>query len=276
LEDTLIKKMLFRSRTQCAASVILLAGFMVAPAFGSTINFLAPDPSVSTTVTENNFAVFGNTMGPMAITAKFLDGTSGVCNWAAGVGVSGCTSTGNFSIGFPSGSDTDPDVSGSTVWTVTDLKSTSSIVSLTINALSGNVAFDRCLKAGGFDDTNNGGTVCDTAHGGIEGTPNSAEGWSVGSGTGGTSGISANAQYSDILHVAGSAPVGDAWGFLTLTFTGTAFTSADTFTFRADTDIVTSQAADVPEPGTLAFIGAGLAGLGALRFRKRGTDVKRS
>lgn len=267
--------MLLRSLDKCVLGVTLL-GFTVVPGFGSTINFLAPDASVSTTVTEDNFAVFGNTMGPMLITAKFADASTGSCNWAAGVGVSGCTSTGNFSIGFPSGADTDPDVSGSTVWTITDLKTTSSIVSLTIDALAGNTAFDRCLKAGGFDDTNNGGGVCNTAAGGLDGTTNSAQGWSVASGTGGTAGISANAQYSNILHYAGQPAVGDAWGFLTLTFTGTSFTSGNTFTFRADTDIVTSKTSDVPEPGTLAFIGAGLAGLGALRFRKRATGVERS
>jgi PEP-CTERM motif len=276
LEDILKIHMLLRSLDKCALGVALLAGFTVVPGFGSTINFLAPDPSTSTTVTEDNFAVFGNTMGPMLITAKFADGSTPSCNWAAGVGTSGCTSASNFSIGFQSGADTDPDVSGAAVWTITDLKSTSSIVSLTIDALAGNVAFDRCLKTGGFDDTNNGGTVCTIAAGGIEGTPNSAEGWSVGSGAGGTAGIAANAQYSNILHVAGSSPVGDAWGFLTLTFTGTSFTSGDTFTFRADTDIVTSKTADVPEPGTLGFIGAGLAGLGAMRSRKRATDVKQS
>jgi hypothetical protein len=270
--EEIVNIKILRSLGKCAFGVTLLAGFAATPGFGSTINFLAPDPSVSTTVTENNFAVFGNTMGPMVITAKYLDGTSASCNWAAGVGVSGCTSASNFSVGFPSGADTDPDVSGvSGIYTITDLKTTSSIVSLTIDALAGNVAFDRCLKAGGFDDTNNGGTVCTIAAGGIEGTPNSAEGWSVGSGAGGTAGISANAQYSNILHVAGSPAVGDAWGFLTLTFTGTPFVSPDTFTFRADTDIVTSKSSDVPEPGTLAFIGAGLAGLGALRFRKRAT-----
>ena len=261
--------MFLRSGSKFASAVMLLTGFAVTPGFGSTINFVAPDASISTTVTENNFAVFGNTMGPMLITAKFADASTASCNWAAGAGSSGCTSASNFSIGFPSGADTDPDVSGSAVYTITDLKTTSSIVSLTIDALAGNVAFDRCLKAGGFDDTNNGGGACNTANGGLDGTPNSAQGWSIASGAGGTAGIAASAQYFNILHIAAAVPVGDAWGGVTLTFTGTAFTTNSTFTFRADTDIVTSKASDVPEPGTLAFIGAGLAGLGALRFRKR-------
>jgi hypothetical protein len=139
---------------------------------------------------------------------------------------------------------------------------------LTIDAVDGGVGFDRCLTTTGFDDGDFGYTVCNgpTA---LVGTPGSADGWSAGDGAGGTSGITAAALYFNAIQLPAQAPVFDAWGDLTLTFAGTTFGQNDTFTFRADTDLLTAERASTPEASTLSLIGAGLLCVAAFRFRQR-------
>jgi hypothetical protein len=224
----------------------------------------------SYTVVSTAFAVDGDQMAGMKISATFAGGGTDTCTWATGSPNAGCTGIGgDFSLLFPHLQDTDPDTSGANgIWTLTNLD-TNTLTSLTVDAVIGGVSFDRCLLASGFDDTNNNISVCDTAHGGLEGTPGTAEGWTVNNANGGTSGITASATYFDVLHTSGQAPILDAWGEMTLNFAGTTtFATSDTFTYRADTDLVTASA-DVPEPATMGLLGLGLLGLGALRLRKR-------
>ena len=141
------------------------------------------------------------------------------------------------------------------------------MTSMFINAIVGNIAFDRCLTGPGtFSDTNLGGS-CLPGAGGIEGTTGSNVGWSFATATGGTAGITATGQYANELKIATQAFQGDAWGSLRITFGGAAFQGTNTFTFQTDTDGIGTAIAIVPEPPTFALIGLGLVGFGALRIR---------
>jgi hypothetical protein len=246
--------------------------------YGNTITGVTTNIGTTFTVTEPNSQVTGALMAGMVITADF-GATPESCTFtAAGT----CSDVGgNFTISFPVAFSTDPDTSGfASLWTISNTtKTLGSLTSLNINGLAGNIGFDRCLTTGGFLDTDFGFTVCNGATA-LEGTPGSAFGWSAGNDCptspsacvpSGTAGITAAAVYFNALHVAADPSPGllDAWGDLTLNFSGAAFAPADTFTFRADTDAITTQVSDTPEVGTLGLVGAMLLGIGALRFRPR-------
>ena len=100
-------------------------------------------------------------------------------------------------------------------------------------------------------------------------------GYSAGDATGGTTTSQADAAYSNVLHLAATASVLDAWGTLTLTFganSSAAFSGTQTFTLLADTDLIGGFSLDVaavPEPATFAMVGLALAALGAFRIRRR-------
>ena len=166
---------------------------------------------------------------------------------------------------YPAGTSTHP-INGGTNWTIANNYAGQVMDSIVFDGISGGIAFDRCMTgANTFNDNNPtffGFPLCLT-----EGTPGSNIGFSVGSGTGGTAGIDGTVQYQNVLHLAASSPVGDLWGQITIAFSGSAFTSGSTFTFRADTDEVSNIVAN-PEPGTWGLMGASLVAIG-LKLRRR-------
>jgi hypothetical protein len=262
---------------------IAIIGLLAATAiagWASTVTGVSTDATQTNyTVTYSGFNVVGGTptgtnvgMVGMQITAFFGDGTSALCTW---VNATGCTGTG-FTVNFPTGVGTDPDAGGgsSATWTVTNTRTNATghqMTSMFINGIPGNIGFDRCMTGvGTFSDATNSGGNCSTGSGGIQGTTGSNIGWSFATATGGSAGITATGQYANELKIAAQAFQGDAWGSLRITFGGTAFQGGNsTFTFQADTDALASAVGIVPEPATYGLIGLGLAGLGALRFRKR-------
>jgi hypothetical protein len=258
---------------QTAALLALAAG----AARGSSITGVSTDTSQTNyTVSYSTFTVVGGTpgggqagMGGLVITATFADGAQS-CTW---VNATGCAGTG-FTVTFPSGTQTDPDAGGSgATWTITNTRAAGAgnqITSIFFNAVTGLLAFDRCMTgAGTFSDATNSSGNCSTGSGGIEGTTGSNTGWSAATATGGTAGISAAALYANELKISSQAVQGDAWGSLKLTFGGTtSFVNGDTFTFQADTDKLASAGGTVPEPATFGLVGLALVGLGVLRSRK--------
>jgi len=74
--------------------------------------------------------------------------------------------------------------------------------------------------------------------------------------------------YSNQVGVAGNPPVGDLYHVLTVDFTGLSAGGVRTsFNFSQDTDN-DSRFVDVPEPGLLAMVGLGLAGVARARRRR--------
>src|SRR5258707_761129 len=106
-------------------SMFCVSGITV---FGSTITLPSTqDPGTQFTVTVSAFQATGNSMAGMEIFALFGDGSTSTCTWAASAGsTSGCSSGGNFSIGFPTAiTSTSPEPGGGgpgAIWTVTDLR----------------------------------------------------------------------------------------------------------------------------------------------------------
>ncbi|MEO5925893.1 MAG: PEP-CTERM sorting domain-containing protein [Bryobacteraceae bacterium] len=251
------------------AKLIFCLAFVASSAFGSTIFGASTTVSTGTTYTVavTNFTTTGGDMAGMVITANFTTGGPVSCTWTS---LGACNSGGGeFNVTYPAANSTHPQVNNSN-WTLTNTWASHTLSSITVNGIPGLIAFDRCMTgASTFNDTNPGGTTgtsCTTA-----GTVGSDIGFSVGSGNGGgTAGITGTVQYANALHLASSSIVNDWWGQFTLTFAGTAFTSGSNFTFRSDSDILTSAVADVspvPEPQTL--VGVGMALLAMATFRRR-------
>lgn len=261
--------------------VFSVAGVVLAAASCSASSITAVTTSTGQpyTVTTGNYTVNGNAMVGISISATFnsLAGLVNCGTWtpSGGSGPAGCSSAGNFSVQFsPGNNDTDIAAGGSGAWIITNLNNTYSLATVTINALAGGFNFDRCYTGNGttisFNDSNPSNCI-----GRNQGTTGSNIGYSAEGVSGsGTTSATATAQYQDLLHTS-TQTLYDIWGQLVLTFTdgtnGTsAFTSNQTFYFRADTDhIINTFTADIPEPGSLGLIGAGLLVLGVYRTRRK-------
>ncbi len=247
---------------------VLIIG-TAAVAYGSTITTVSTSVGTPYTVTFGSEAsTEDNMMGRLTITAFFSSGASSAsCLWTSSA--VNCSDAGDFSVAFTPDGNTHPVNSfGGDQWTITNLRAAGAgnITSIVFDGLAGTtgLGFDRCMSANSsFDDTNSPFLFCGFA---TEGTPGSAVGYSAEGSSGGTTSATAVAVYSNVLHLSGSAPVNDVWGRLTMNFTGS-FASGGTFTFQADTDLLSSFSPDTttPEPATLGMFGVALFGIGLLR-----------
>ncbi len=75
------------------------------------------------------------------------------------------------------------------------------------------------------------------------------------------------ATYSDAVALPGRTPVGDLYRTLTVVFGGDV--TGTTVAFISDTDTASTALTPVPEPGTLALVGTGLAAAGWAGRRRR-------
>ena len=213
--------------------------------FASTIN-------TSTVGTDNPYTgtygagvvKFSNLVGT-TISVTFGDGTTDSCvfgTFGAGIGCTGTSGNFNF-LGTPPSSNI-----ASAGWLVTSSNAASYISTITINTLPSGVGFDA--------------TISPT----LGPVPNITSDSSNGS----KPFLVGNDMLDDPIHLSGQA-VSSAteYALLVLSGFGTTFTNGLSFGFKTGNTFLTSATADTPEPTTLSLIGLGLAGFGAMRFRRR-------
>jgi hypothetical protein len=233
-------------------TLFLCVALVASNALASTIVNVSTVVGQTYTVAVTASDTTGSNMVGMLLTATYSNGTSLTCTWTAAGTCANTPNGGGFTVSYPANTSTSP-LNGGTDWTITNTRTGLNMTSISFNGLTGLTAFDRCIGiTGSFNDT---GTNLLSCLG--EGTTNSSLGYSVGDGNGGSA-INANVVYTNELHVAGQAPVGDLWGKITIAFTSN-FTATSTFTFRTDTDTLSNIIiTDTPEPGTFAMMGAAL------------------
>jgi hypothetical protein len=203
-------------------------------------------------------------MTGMQITVT-IDGADFSVDWLADTnGVGGSATTDNWTLAF-TGSDTWDAYS---YWVLT---TESTISQLVINAATGGILFDifDTYKVP-YDPVT--GLLTPT---GNPDTPGSNRGWWQDIGSNGPSsndltvtsdsvtgtGTGYTWTFSDPVSLYDSDPVGDLFGILTIKFDENFWSTTNTFSFQADTDMV-------PEPSTLLLVAFGLLGAAGIGRKK--------
>jgi hypothetical protein len=186
------------------------------------------------------FTTSGAMMDGLAVTATFAGGYQETQLWADTGAASGGVSGDNWGLSLTGDTFGAP-------WTFVNGRDTS-LVSLYLNGLNALTVFD----------ITSGGTVGDT--------PGSAQGWTWVCSSGDCSAADVNVTYNWKVSIGAAAAQGDLWQTVLVEFGAN---GADgNFSFIQDTDNDSRLTDPVPEPGTLALLGTGLAATRLLRRRR--------
>ena len=236
----------------CCGAGLLSASNITASSASSGTNYFATGPF---NANQKASEVVGMTVTITYVSGSVIDtcafAATGIC--ATVVGSRTLAST------TPASQNT-----SAALWSVFNTQAGETVSTVTFNGVPGKTVFNPCLTSG---TPNFSGSGCAAPAGEDPGFGNSL---SVSSHSGGLA-LNAKANYSDAVRAAGNVYLSDLYAKVVLTnFTGGSFTSSATaFTFDADTDQVTALTVDTPEPATYGLVGLALAGLGALKFRRR-------
>jgi len=222
---------------------LIVAGFcaagFTAPSAEAVIYFTGPNNIDIPGLT--GFQTTGALMDGLDVTATFLDGSTETVTWAAtGGDAGGVTGTG-WSLSVDGDTFTAP-------WNFDFAAGTQlQLVSLFLDGLNALTVFDRTEpntgtagSAQGRDWTCNSAGVCDDAV----------------------------VTYDYQVSIGGALAVGDLWQTVLVEFGDSG--PNDDWSFLQDTDNdIRRSVPTIPEPGTLALLGAGLAGVRFFRGRRR-------
>ena len=211
--------------------------------FGSTINSEVDTTGSSSLVTIGAGNVKFQNLTAASISVTFSDGIgNGSCSFSNFTGSDfGCT-TGKFEfLGTPQTSNTNGQG-----WAVLNQRTNAAghdITSVTIDLLSS--------------------------------TPTGV-GWDKASITSAspTGSLSANATLTNALHTSAETPATATHYAVLILNNFAGFNGGTEFDFKANTSFVATAIAEVPEPATYGMVGLALAGLGALRLRRRKASPK--
>jgi len=230
----------------------------------NTISSAAETPGTTYSVTSVTGSETANQLNGATVTATFASGSAS-CTFVGGT----CTGGGStFSLSLTPGSTL------ASTWLVTN-SDTSALESLSVNLQGATSAFNPCVSGGNAMTTSG---ECGNS-GGTAGTNNSESVSMAGNAANATKG-SASVLYANEVALGAAAPKGDLFTQITLSF-GTTFTTGQTFTFAAGTDLLAAAASNpiiaaafipadpTPEPATLGLVGGSLVGLGLLARRRK-------